>query len=122
MPTMDTETQLAFETIFGIPRGHVLRQVRCAPRRGSGGECWEWEHEEYDAHGTLVAVYESLTRSRTAPPARRADDAAAFVKYSPWGWVLHRSGPRPALPRRRSGLRPFSPPRSGPPGPDDRTN
>lgn len=122
MPAMNTETKLAFEMIFGIPRGHVLRQVRCAPRRsGGGGECWEWEHEEYDAHGTLVAVYESLTRSRTVPPARQADDAAAFVKYSPWGWVLSRSGPRPA-PRRRSGLGPLSPRRFGPAGPDDRTN
>ncbi len=119
---METETKLAFETIFGIPPGHVLRQVRCSPRRsGNGGECWEWEHEEYDAHGTLVAIYESRTRSRTVPPGRPADDATAFVKYSPWGWVLSRSGPRPA-PRRRSGLGPLSPPRSGPAGPDDRAN
>ena len=46
----------AFGEAFGVPAGHSLRLVRAAPR---GGEVWEWEHEEYDARGALVAVYES---------------------------------------------------------------
>ncbi len=48
----------AFEEAFGVPAGHSLRLVRAAPR---GGDVREWEHEEYDRDGRLVAVYESPT-------------------------------------------------------------
>jgi hypothetical protein len=81
-----------FEQQFRIAAGHRLREVRrrrlTSPLRTSV----EWEHEEYNANGILVAVYESWTRG---------DDLTlvSFVKYSPTGWVLLRSGvPRPIWP------------------------
>ncbi len=77
----------AFEEAFGVPAGHALRLVRAARL---GGEVWEWEHEEYDARGALVAVYESWSRGAASPAGGRgAGDG--FVKYSPHGWVLRRS-------------------------------
>ena len=98
----------AFETLFGIPPEHILRQVRCVPRRGPD-ECWEWEHEEYDPHGALVAIYESAAPSRGVPLDQQA--GAVFVKYSPWGWVLSRSDPGPGA-CRKPALVPPAPPRS----------
>ena len=74
----------ASEHAFGVPIGHSLRLVRAARR---GGGAWEREHEEYDARGALVAVYESWSRG-AAPPA---GGRGGFVKYSPNGWVLRRS-------------------------------
>ena len=71
----------AFEKAFGLPAGHSLRLVRTALR----GDVWEWEHEEYDARGALVAVYESWASGH----------GCGFVKYSPHGWVLRRSDAPP---------------------------
>ncbi len=80
----------ASEEAFDLPAGHSLRLVRAAPR---GGEMWEWEHEERDDNGRLVAVFESWSRGGAAPPAAGQDGGAGgFVKYSPSGWVLRRSG------------------------------
>ena len=88
----------AFEEAFGVPAGHALRLVRAARR---GGGMWEWEHEERDRDGRLVAVFESWSSRGDAPPAAGQDgDAGGFVKYSPSGWVLRRSG---ADARRRTG-------------------
>ena len=79
----------AIEEVFGVPAGHTLRLVRAARR---GGDMWEWEHEERDRDGRLVAVYESWSRGDYAPPAAGQDGGAGgFVKYSPSGWVLRRS-------------------------------
>ena len=80
---------LAFERAFGVPAGHSLRLVRAAPR---GGEVWEWEHEEYDARGALVAVFESWSRGAAPPTGGQGGGGGGFVKYSPQGWVLRRSG------------------------------
>jgi hypothetical protein len=82
----------AFEQHFRIAAGHWLREVRRTPRTGPLRDTVEWEHEEYDADGRLVAVYESWTHG---------DDitVTSFVKYSPTGWVLLRSGvPRSVWP------------------------
>ena len=79
------------EEAFGVPAGHSLRLVRAAPR---GGDAWEWEHEERDRDGRLVAVYASWSPPRgAAPPAwgRGGAGSGGFVKYSPHGWVLRRS-------------------------------
>ena len=79
----------AIEEAFCVPAGHSLRLVRAARR---GGEMWEWEHEERDRDGRLVAVFESWSRGDDAPPAAGQDGGAGgFVKYSPSGWVLRRS-------------------------------
>ena len=79
----------AFEEAFGVPAGHTLRLVRTAQR----GDVWEWEHEERDRDGRLVAVFESWSRGAAPPEAGRdGGDAGGFVKYSPSGWVLRRSG------------------------------
>jgi hypothetical protein len=82
-----------FEDAFGVPAGHSLRLVRSASRghvgRGrAGAEVRWWEHEEYDEHGRLVAVYESWTQERDGG----GGGGLAFVKYSPYGWVLSVSG------------------------------
>ncbi len=79
----------AIEQAFGVPAGHSLRLVRAARR---GGEMWEWEHEERDRDGRLVAVFESWSSRGAGPPAAGQDGGAGgFVKYSPSGWVLRRS-------------------------------
>ena len=79
-----------FEQAFGVPAGHTLREVRCSPRvRGPCRGICEREHEERDGQGVLVAVYESWTRG---PGADGAGGVAGWVKYSPHGWVLRRSG------------------------------
>ena len=83
-----------FEKAFAVPAGHSLRLVRAATR----GEAREWEHEEYDARGALVAVYESWSRG----DASSAEARGGFVKYSPQGWVLRRSK-ADALSRARPG-------------------
>jgi hypothetical protein len=76
----------AFEEAFGVPAGHTLREVASAPlaRPGVAGG-WRSEHEEYDARGALVAVYESWASGH----------GCGFVKYSPHGWVLRRSDAPP---------------------------
>ena len=79
----------ATEEVFGVPAGHTLRLVRAARR---GGDMWEREHEERDRDGRLVAVFESWSRGAAPPEAGRDGDAGGFVKYSPSGWVLRRSG------------------------------
>ena len=79
----------AMEKAFGVPAGHSLRLVRAAPR---SGKAREWEHEERDRDGRLVAVFESWSPRGGAPPAAGQDGGAGgFVKYSPQGWVLRRS-------------------------------
>jgi hypothetical protein len=78
----------AIEEAFGVPAGHSLRLVHAARR---GGELWEWEHEERDRDGRLVAVFESWSRGAAPPAAGQDGGAGGFVKYSPSGWVLRRS-------------------------------
>ena len=75
-----------FEEAFGVPGGHSLRLVRTALR---GRDVREWEHEEYDRDGRLVAVYESWSCGDASPAGGRG--GGGFVKYSPHGWVLRRS-------------------------------
>jgi hypothetical protein len=78
----------AFKEVFRVPAGHSLRLVRSALR----GEVWEWEHEEHDARGAIVAVFESWSRHSAASAAEGRDGGpGGFVKYSPNGWVLRRS-------------------------------
>jgi len=57
-----------FEKAFAVPAGHSLRLVRAATR----GEAREWEHEDYDARGALVAVYESWSRGAASPAGEAA--------------------------------------------------
>ena len=97
----------AFEEAFGVPAGHTLREVASEPlaRPGMAGG-WRWEHEEYDARGALVAVYESWAcggGGEDAPPG--SGHRGGFVKYSPQGWVLRRSAvpPRVAAGRAHGG-------------------
>ena len=102
---------IEFERVFGVPEGHRLRRagVPRGPGRADGGPGADgpgpWEHEEYDAAGRLVAVYESR---------RGPDGALAYVKYSPHGWVLSVSGRSPRLPgpppTRRPTVRPVGTP------------
>ena len=86
----------AIEQAFGVPAGHSLRLVRAAPR---SGKAREWEHEERDRDGRLVAVFESWSRGAAPPAAGQDGGAGGFVKYSPSGWVLRRSE---AAARRRA--------------------
>ncbi len=57
------------EQAFGIAAEHSLRLVR-AVRRSGAPEVWEREHEEYDAAGRLVAVYESWSEGAASPAGR----------------------------------------------------
>ncbi len=101
----------AFEEAFGVPAGHALRLVRAARL---GGEVWEWEHEEYDARGALVAVYESWSRGGAPPAGGQGGVGGGFVKYSPQGWVLRRSGAE-ARRRTQAGEDKVPPPTNRPP-------
>jgi hypothetical protein len=83
------KTEPAFNEVFDVAAGHVLRQVSSAPVAGARAGRPRWEHEEYDPRCGLVAVYESWLRE---------DGSLAFVKYSPHGWVLSISGRCPRLP------------------------
>ena len=68
----------AFEKAFGIPAGHTLRKVASSPlARPSMTGGWRWEHEEYDARGALVAVYESWALAAAARPRRPGAATAA---------------------------------------------
>ncbi len=102
----------ASEEAFGLPAGHPLRLVRAAPR---GGDAWEWEHEERDRDGRLVAVYESWSPRGATSPAwgRGGAGSGGFVKYSPHGWVLRRSDEGARRRPRPGGKAP--PPTSQPP-------
>jgi hypothetical protein len=86
----------AFEEAFGVPAGHTLREVASVPlaRPGVAGG-WRWEHEEYDACGALVAVYESWACGGGEAARSGSGHCGGFVKYSPHGWVLRRSGTPP---------------------------
>jgi hypothetical protein len=66
-------------------------------RRGRGGDIWEWEHEEYDCAGRLVAVYESWSCGAPSPAGREGgiDGQGGFVKYAPDGRLLRRSNIAP---------------------------
>jgi hypothetical protein len=79
-----------FEAVFGIRSGHVLRLAGARQRvAGRVRQEW-WEHEEFDAEGRLIAVYESWAVS-DAMTGRRAD--GGFVEYSATGeFVRRRSG------------------------------
>jgi hypothetical protein len=85
----------AFEVVFGVPAEHSLRLVRHA----ACGGVRLWEHEERDASGGLVAVYESWPRR---------DGGLDFVKYSPYGWVVGVSGRSPRLPPHKARVRPIA--------------
>jgi hypothetical protein len=82
---------LVFEKVFGIPADHSLRLATPGRIKAADGP-GPWEHEEYDGDGRLWAVYESWPRE---------GGGIAFLKYSPYGWVLSISGRSPwHLPRR----------------------
>jgi hypothetical protein len=93
------EAAPAFDEVFSVPIGHVLRQVNSAPVAGVRAGCPHWEHEEYDPQRGLVAVYESWLRE---------DGGLAFVKYSPHGWVLSISGRCPRRPPLKVRARPVT--------------
>jgi hypothetical protein len=86
-----------FTAAFGTPAGHALRLVRLAQGTGARVGLWQWEHEEHDEDGNLVAVYESWFSESVG---------LDFVKYSPYGWVLNISGRSPRLPPVRAKARP----------------
>jgi hypothetical protein len=100
----------AFEEAFGLPAGHSLRLVHTALR----GEVRKWEHEEQDARGALVAIYESWSRGAN-PPEEGLGAGGGFVKYSPHGWVLRRSMADARPGRARPGEEGASPPTHRPP-------
>lgn len=75
-----------FDRTFDVPAGHSLRLVRATARSG----ILEWEHEEHDPEGRLVAVYESWSRGGASSDGRQGG-GVGFVKWSPHGWMLHRS-------------------------------
>jgi hypothetical protein len=88
---IEEATVFGLETTFGVPPGHTLRLVRTV-RRGSDGEVWEQEHEEYDTAGRLVAVYESWPGGAPSLAGREGggDGRGGYVKYSPDGRLLRR--------------------------------
>jgi hypothetical protein len=92
-----SEEAFDFERCFGVPADHTLRLSDLPPMTGVRLVLRKWEHEEYDKDGHLVAVYESWARDGDSP---------AFVKYSPFGWVLSISGQSPRFPPPKSRLRP----------------
>ena len=77
----------SFEDAFGVPAGHSVRLVGTVLR----GRMLVWKHEEYDARGALVAVYESWSRGSARTTRGQESGLGGFVKYSPNGWVLQRS-------------------------------
>lgn len=92
----------AFERTLGVPAGHSLRLVRATARSG----VLEWEHEEHDPEGRLVAIYESWSESWSrdgASPDGRQGGGMGFVKWSPHGWMLRRSGTSALGQRTRAG-------------------
>ncbi len=93
---MPSKEAFDFERCFGVPADHTLRRSDLPSVAGARLGLTRWEHEEYDKGGNLVAVYESWTRDGDSP---------AFVKYSPFGWVLSISGHSPRLPPRRARVR-----------------
>jgi hypothetical protein len=103
----DTSMPRAFEVTFDVPTGHRLRLVRTL-RRAEHEEACEWEHEEYDASGKLVAVFESWPSGHSSPAGRQGGrrGRGGFVKYSPDGWILRRSenAPLPPLHDEVAGL------------------
>ncbi len=100
----------AFEEAFGMPAGHSLRLVHTALR----GEVRKWEHEEQDARGALVAIYESWSRGAN-PPEEGLGAGGGFVKYSPHGWMLRRSMDAARSGRARPCEEGASPPTHQPP-------
>jgi len=77
-----------FEDIFGLSGGHVLRLAGYR-RSGERLRRERWEHEEYDAEGRLVAVYESWSVSDAAS-GQRVD--GGFVQYAANGDLVCRRG------------------------------
>ena len=78
----------AFENIFGLSGAHVLR-LASYRRSGERLRRERWEHEEYDAEGRLVAVYESWSVSDAAS-GRRVD--GGFVQFAANGDLVRRRG------------------------------
>jgi hypothetical protein len=95
----DTSMRRAFEVTFNVPTAHRLRLVRTL-RRAEDGEICEWEHEEYDASGKLVAVFESWPSGHSSPAGRQGGrrGRGGFVKYAPNGEILRRSEDAPLPP------------------------
>jgi hypothetical protein len=86
----------AFEAAFGIPAGHTLCAVQSTTQtRGPPRGIREWEHEEHDEHGVLVAVYVSWTLGADDLGTPGIGAMVCWVKYSPYGWVLRRVGAPP---------------------------
>jgi hypothetical protein len=86
---VQSEDVFNFERCFGVPADHTLRRSGSPVVAGVRLATKRWEHEEYDRHGNLIAVFESWARD---------GDRLAFVKYSPYGWVLSISGQSPRFP------------------------
>jgi hypothetical protein len=72
----------SFEHAFRIPSHHRLEQIKT---RACGGRvtATEWVHEEYDAHGRLVAPYNT---SRELGEA--GEGGGGWRKYSSNGDVV----------------------------------
>jgi len=89
-----------FGEAFGLPPGHMLREVRSASQtRGKRAVGWRWEHEEYDAGGALVAVYESWTTQGADPlDADAANGIEGFIIEPAW---VQLKGPHSPMRRRR---------------------
>jgi hypothetical protein len=65
-----------FEAAFGIPAGHTLRDVRSTTHvRGACRRVWEWEREEHDERGMLVAGTKA-GRAVLCRPARTAEETS----------------------------------------------
>ncbi len=68
-----------FEQVFGIPSGHILKQVRFHQSNYDDA----WTHEEYDPDGHLVARYKSWD---SMPP--RGAARSGWCKYGPDGALI----------------------------------
>jgi hypothetical protein len=80
----------SFEAFYRVPAAHRLVPVRS---RGRGGRfaTTDWEHEEYDFEGLLIARYVSH--------ARRLEDGVTqggWRKYDPSGRLIAQGAQLPA--------------------------
>lgn len=71
-----------FRTIFEIPEENELVEIE-AKSRGLMGALESWKHEENDAEGNLVAIYESW---HNVTPNLKSN--SGFRKYFPTGELL----------------------------------
>jgi hypothetical protein len=80
---VDEERDMArFEEVFRIPEVHTLKQTYF--KSSANGSRDRWMHEEYDAHGALVARYESWMNLTINGFAH--DDG--WKKFSPTGEIV----------------------------------